>query len=100
LTDELISPPQRYCTIDRKPIPVERFRHGSNTCSPECAKLDKDERRDWKASKLCRLCKRPPKRPRVPKQANAVTEGVRQAHNAGMDAVLAGGSPGNAEFES
>jgi predicted nucleic acid-binding Zn ribbon protein len=54
-----------YCTVCTKEIDEKRYARGSRFCSSECAKAHSKERRDWRASKACRLCGRRLPRPKV-----------------------------------
>lgn len=56
-----VKPPVRYCVRDRKEIDPKRVMRGSSFCSNECRREDLKERRDYRASKACRLCGRPAK---------------------------------------
>jgi predicted nucleic acid-binding Zn ribbon protein len=57
-----------YCTICKAEIDEKRYARGSRFCSPECAKTASKERRDWRASKACRLCGRRLPHPKVKRE--------------------------------
>ena len=60
----------RFCTKCCNPIDQKRVTRGSFYCSDGCRSLDKNQRRQRKAERFCRLCGRPPKRIRVRKDLN------------------------------
>jgi predicted nucleic acid-binding Zn ribbon protein len=72
-----------YCTVCKEEIDEKRYARGSRFCSSECAKAHSKERRDWRASKACRLCGRRLPRPKVKQEESGqlpnehtVTDGV------------------------
>jgi len=67
-----------FCCICRGDVPTKRSNRGSHFCSEPCHEAYRRERRTWKASVECRLCGRPPIRPRKKK---AIADAVRTAHN-------------------
>ena len=67
-----------FCTMCRNVIPEKRQARGSHFCSEPCHEDYRKQRRTWKANKECRLCGRPPIRPRTKK---AIADPVRSAHN-------------------
>jgi hypothetical protein len=50
---------QTYCLVDRKPIPEERARNRSNTCSNECNQALAKMRRARVDARKCRHCAKP-----------------------------------------
>jgi hypothetical protein len=72
---EEAKPPNRFCTRCREPIDPKRVMRGSSFCSNECRKADLNKRRDYRASKACRLCGRPPKRKTTPKADISLCDG-------------------------
>ena len=48
-----------YCMVCRRTVPDERVRRGSPYCSKDCREVYRKARRDWRATKHCRLCGRP-----------------------------------------
>jgi len=74
--------PIRYCTKCRSQIEATRVARGSFYCSEKCRKVDRIERRRWKATISCRLCGRSlrPKTDRTTGQT--LSDGVRREHNA------------------
>jgi len=47
-----------YCVVCRRPISEDRVARGSSYCSNDCRKAYRLARRDWRASRNCRLCGR------------------------------------------
>ncbi len=45
--------------VCRRALPEKRFRRRSPYCSGECRATYRKARRDWQATKHCRLCGRP-----------------------------------------
>lgn len=75
-TSEGSQPPRRYCVRDKVEIDPKRVMRGSSFCSNECRKEDLKERRDYRASKACRLCGRPAKHRKKPQiVSSAVCDG-------------------------
>ena len=66
------------CCICGGAVPVKRANRGSHFCSEVCHEQYRHARRTWKASVECRLCGRPPIRPRKKK---AIADPVRTGHN-------------------
>lgn len=58
---EEVKPPRRFCVRCKTEVDPKRVMRGSSFCSNECRKEDLKERRDYRASKACRLCGRPAK---------------------------------------
>ncbi len=56
--------PPRWCMVCRGEIPPERVLRHSGTCSDECSAQHKRDMMNVKAGKICRLCRRPFRRPR------------------------------------
>jgi hypothetical protein len=48
-----------FCMVDQKPIPEERERRRSTTCSDECRTRLNEIRREKKDAKVCRHCSKP-----------------------------------------
>jgi len=61
--------PIRYCTVCKNRIALKRITRGSFYCTANCRDKAKNEMRYYKAQKACRLCGRPPLKPRRPRQA-------------------------------
>jgi RNA polymerase-binding transcription factor DksA len=61
---------KRYCTVCREPIPLRRITRGSFYCSAACRDKAKKEMRQFKAEKECRLCGRPPLKPKQPRKGS------------------------------
>lgn len=68
--------PVRFCTVCKKPIPLKRITRGSFYCSSDCRDKAKNEMRCFKAEKYCRLCGRPPLKPRRSKKTKTVSSQV------------------------
>jgi len=47
-----------FCTICKALISEKRATRGSHFCSEPCHEAYRKQRRDWRASKACRLCGR------------------------------------------
>jgi hypothetical protein len=63
----------RFCTMCKGQIEQKRVTRGSFYCTSECRDKAKGEMRQFKAEKACRLCGRPPLKPRRPRQMLAPT---------------------------
>lgn len=61
--------PILFCVVCREPIPEDRAIRGAVTCTKEHAKLKKQQARDYRSSKKCKYCGRPPLRRRLPKDS-------------------------------
>jgi hypothetical protein len=62
-----------YCCICKSPISEKRANRGSHFCSEPCHEAYRKQRRDWRASKSCRLCGRPARAPRKETKLEAVS---------------------------
>lgn len=49
-----------FCVVCRGAIPVDRAIRGAVTCTREHAKLKKQQMRDYRSSRTCKYCHRPP----------------------------------------
>lgn len=58
-TTKTVLQTQTYCIVDRKPIPEERAKNKSNTCTKECNKLLSQMRRARTDARKCRVCAKP-----------------------------------------
>jgi hypothetical protein len=63
-----VTDPVRYCSVCRSSIPLKRIMRASPYCTDKCRLHARSEMRQVKAQKACRLCGRPPLKPRRPKQ--------------------------------
>jgi endogenous inhibitor of DNA gyrase (YacG/DUF329 family) len=69
LTDQTIPVEmERRCTKCGQPVSAKRVIQNSYYCSDRCRLIDRRARRQWKASRFCRLCG-VKKRVRVKRQA-------------------------------
>lgn len=80
-------PPTRFCVRCREPIDPKRVMRGSSFCSNECRKADLKDRRDYRASRACRLCGRPAKHKKAPKSDLALCDGNTQPETASQQAA-------------
>jgi predicted nucleic acid-binding Zn ribbon protein len=53
-----------YCTVCKALISEKRAARGSHFCSEPCHEAYRKQRRDWRASRYCRLCGREARPPR------------------------------------
>jgi hypothetical protein len=54
-----------HCMVCKAEISEKRYARNCRFCGPECAKTYAKQRRDWRASKQCRLCGRRLPHPKV-----------------------------------
>jgi len=69
-----------FCVICKAEISEKRFARGSHFCSESCHERYRTIRRNWRASKYCRLCGREAKQK---KQETALPT----AHNSQKDLI-------------